>query len=203
MAPRTPAAPASSSTPSTASAGTMMNARSGGSARSRRLGTASLPNTAECRGWTGVSSPAKPVAVALAKTNPAQADVGEAPTTAMLRGAKNSARRPGETSEPGAGGRPATRRGPWLPRRCGVLGLGGASGGAAQPCSVLPGARASGKPPRGRSVLPGARASGKPPRGRSPAVLGYGPRLLPPPPPPLAGAGALDLPGAGGGGSGP
>src|SRR5262249_25874943 len=184
IAPRTPATPASSSTPSTASGGTMMNAKSGGSARSGRLATVGLPNTSECCGWTGVSSPAKPVARALAKTKRVQADVGEAPTTAILRGAKNSARRPGVTSEPaepgmtGVTGQPGLTCEPGvtgvtgepgarvrLPRRRGVLGLGGASGGAAQPWS--------------------------------PAAIGFGPRLLRQPERTLADDVALDLAGTG------
>src|SRR5258708_31803757 len=43
------------------------------------------------------------MAAAVASRNRAHAEVGDAPTTAMLRGAKNSARRLGVTGEPGSG----------------------------------------------------------------------------------------------------
>ena len=75
----------------------MMKARSTGSARSLRLG-GGRPNTVSCSGWTGISGPEKPVAALLAAMNCAQPEVSEAPTTARLRGAKNSRSRSGVTA---------------------------------------------------------------------------------------------------------
>src|SRR5215472_2035500 len=97
-APRTPAAAASSSTPSTAGSGAMINARSTGSGKSRRLATASRPKTVLCTGCTGISGPSNPAVAALTKKNRAQPDVSDAPTTAMLRGAKKSLSLAGVTS---------------------------------------------------------------------------------------------------------
>src|SRR5215472_2711072 len=80
----------------------MMNARSTGSGRSRKLATAWRPNTVLCTGCTGTSGPSNPAVAALAKRNLAQPDVSDAPTTAMLRGAKNSLSLAGVTSRSAA-----------------------------------------------------------------------------------------------------
>jgi hypothetical protein len=93
-----PAAPISSSTPSTAAGGVRMKARSAGSARSRRLGTAGSPNALFALGWTGVSRPSKPAAAALLMISRAQPELSEAPTIATLRGAKKPRSRSGVTS---------------------------------------------------------------------------------------------------------
>jgi hypothetical protein len=76
----------------------MMNARSTGSSRSRRLRTAGRPNTVACVGCTGISGPQNPVARLLARTKRAHPELSEAPTTAMLRGAKNARSRSVVTS---------------------------------------------------------------------------------------------------------
>ena len=88
----------SSSTPSTACTGVRMKASSAGSARSRRLGTTGRPNAPVARGWTAVSGPAKPVVAQLATMNLAQPELSDAPTSAMLCGAKNARSRSGVTS---------------------------------------------------------------------------------------------------------
>ena len=85
----------SSSTPSTACTGVRMKASSAGSARSRRLGTTGRPNAPVARGWTAVSGPAKPVVAQLATMNLAHPELSDAPTSAMLRGAKNARSRSG------------------------------------------------------------------------------------------------------------
>src|SRR6516164_6433874 len=99
-------------TPGTACVGTMTKARSTGSARSRRLRTAGRPNTVWCRGCTGISGPEKPAAALPARMNRAQPEVSDAPTTARLRGAKNSRRRSGVTLTCWPLAR--SRAGPWL-----------------------------------------------------------------------------------------
>ena len=88
----------SSSTLSTARSGARMNARSGGSSRSRRLGTTGRPNALFAFGCTAVSGPRNPVSSQFAAMNRAQPELSDAPTIAMLRGAKNSRSRPGVTS---------------------------------------------------------------------------------------------------------
>ena len=57
------------------------------------------------RGWTAVSGPAKPAVAQLATMNLAQPELSDAPTSAMLRGAKNARSRSGVTS---------SRAAPWL-----------------------------------------------------------------------------------------
>jgi len=75
-----------------------MNARSAGSGRSRRLGTTGRPNALLARGCTARSGPAKPAVAQLATMNRAHPELSDAPTSAMLRGAKNSRSRCGVTS---------------------------------------------------------------------------------------------------------
>src|SRR6266851_856402 len=99
----------------TACVGTMTNARSAGAARSASRRTAGRPNTVLCAGCTGISSPENPAAAAAANTNRDQPDVSDAPTSAMRRGAKNSASRAGEVRGAGvrgAGPRSGLTKGP-------------------------------------------------------------------------------------------
>ena len=56
------------------------------------------PNALAARGCTAVSGPPKPVVAQLATMSRAQPELSDAPTTAMLRGAKNSRSRSGVTS---------------------------------------------------------------------------------------------------------
>ena len=93
-----PAAPMSSSTLSTAGSGARMNARSTGSSRLRRFGTTGLPNAVCALGWTGITGPAKPVVRQLVTMNRPQPELSDAPTMAMLFGAKNDRSRSGVTS---------------------------------------------------------------------------------------------------------
>ena len=92
-----PAAPMSSSTLSTAGTGASRKARSAGSGRSRRLGTTGRPNALVALGWTAMSGPVKPVMAVLWMISRAQPELSEAPTMAMLLGAKKSRSRGGVT----------------------------------------------------------------------------------------------------------
>src|SRR6201992_232700 len=92
-----PAAPMSSSTPSTACTGASRKARSAGSGRSRRLGTPGRPKALVALGWTAMSGPVKPVMAVLWMISRAQPELSDAPTMAMLFGAKKSRSRGGVT----------------------------------------------------------------------------------------------------------
>jgi hypothetical protein len=91
IAPRTPAAPHSTTTPGTVAAGVITTAKSTGLPIAATVGQALRPHTSACFGFTGYTEPENPrkFSITAQPTLPAR---DEAPITAIERAAKIGAK---------------------------------------------------------------------------------------------------------------